>query len=104
MAAKVDAMSDPDTGDIEGLRPQEATDPDERGEDEFTDPPDDWAAADRFGTTPREQREGEPLSLRLTEEQPEDAPPEPEQPAADADPDDLQVVTADDLERRGQRP
>jgi hypothetical protein len=101
-------MSDPDTGDFEGLRPQEATDSDERGETEYTDPPDDWTAADRFGTTPREQREGPPLSLRLTEELPEDAPPEPEQnmppdperPDDTDGPDRLHVVDTDELDER----
>jgi len=72
-------MTDRDTGDFEGLPPDEATDPDEVGEAEYTDPPDDWEAANRFGTTPREQSEGEPLSLRLTEEMPDDAPPEPDE-------------------------
>ncbi|HEY3258976.1 MAG TPA: hypothetical protein VGJ95_01690 [Pseudonocardiaceae bacterium] len=71
-------MTDRDTGDFEGLPPDEATDQDEVGELEYTDPPDDWAAADRYGTTPREENEGEPLSLRLTEELPEDAQPDDE--------------------------
>jgi protease I len=44
-----------------------ATDPLGRG----MEPPDDWSAADRFGTTPREERDGEPLDERLTEEEPE---------------------------------
>lgn len=44
-----------------------ATDPLEAG----MDPPDDWSAADRYATTPREQRAGESLDDRLAEEQPD---------------------------------
>jgi protease I len=44
-----------------------ATDPLERG----TELPDGWSGADRFGTTPREQRAGEPLGERLREEEPD---------------------------------
>ena len=77
-------MSDPDTGDFEGLPPQEATDPDEVGEDSYHDPPDDWEAADRYGTTPREQRDGEPLSLRVAEEEPEERLPGPDDEEEDS--------------------
>lgn len=68
-------MPDQDTGDFDGLPPDEATDSDERDEndEEYTDPPDDWVAADRYGVTHREESEGSPLSLRLTEELPDDA-------------------------------
>jgi hypothetical protein len=48
------------------------TDPLERG----MDPPEHWSAAQRRGTTPREQREPAPLDERLAEERP-DIPPEP---------------------------
>jgi hypothetical protein len=104
-------MTDRDTGDFEGLSPEEATDLDEVGEEECTDPPDDWQAADRFGTTPREQSEGEPLSLRLTEELPDGAPPEadegetPDTPLGeglrvmDVGADDTAAVSADDSTR-----
>ncbi len=34
-------------------------------------PPDHYVAADRFGTTPREQQQGEGLERRLREEEPE---------------------------------
>ncbi|WP_210745024.1 hypothetical protein [Nocardia flavorosea] len=44
-----------------------AVDPLEEG----MDPPDDWSAADRYATTPREQREGESLDDRLAEERPD---------------------------------
>ena len=75
-------MTDRDTGDFEGLSPEEATDSDEVGELESTDPPEDWTAADRWGVTPFEEAEGEPLSLRLTEELPDDALPEPDEDEA----------------------
>jgi protease I len=44
-----------------------ATDPLEQG----AEPADGWSGADRFGTTPREQRSGEPLAERLREEEPD---------------------------------
>ncbi|MGI5219507.1 hypothetical protein [Nocardia sp. CA-290969] len=47
-----------------------AADPLEEG----MDPPDDWSAADRYATSPREQRAGESLDERLAEEQPDIAP------------------------------
>jgi hypothetical protein len=37
------------------------------------EPPERWSGADRFGTTPREQRDGQDLDSRLAEEQPEAA-------------------------------
>jgi hypothetical protein len=40
------------------------------------DPPERWSAADRRGTTPREQREPAPLADRLAEEQPDVAIPD----------------------------
>lgn len=47
-----------------------ATDPLEDG----MDPPDHWSAAYRYATTPREQREGEPMERRLAEEEPDIVP------------------------------
>ncbi|MEO9329771.1 hypothetical protein [Gordonia aurantiaca] len=38
------------------------------------DVPEDWAAADRSGTTPREQREGETLDEKLDAEIPDEHP------------------------------
>jgi protease I len=59
---------DPDMTTSEQLDEDElAADPLERG----MEPPDDWSAAGRFGTTPREEREGESLAERLAEEEPE---------------------------------
>ena len=85
-------MNDRDTGEYEGLSPAEATDPDQRADEEIAEVPEDWSAADRWGTTPREEYEGEPLNLRLTEELPEDAPPEPERPCPDTLLDELHEV------------
>ena len=34
-------------------------------------PADRWSGADRYGTTPAEERAGEPLDLRLAEEEPD---------------------------------
>lgn len=71
-------MSDPDTGDFEGLPPQEALDNDERlnGDDDAVDAPEHWQGADRFGTTPAEEAVGAPLSARLAEELPDQEVPE----------------------------
>lgn len=72
--------------DDETLSPSESTDSDEvRNDDGDTvvNPPDGWSEADKFGMTPREEREGESLDARLAEEEPdvlEDAAPE-ERPA-----------------------
>lgn len=45
-------------------------DPLERG----IEPPERWSGADRFGTTPREEREGPDLDQRLAQEEPDDSP------------------------------
>lgn len=92
--------SDVDTGDFEGLNPQEATDSDERfgdaprpgyipDENEY-DPPDSWSGANRHGTTPAEEAEGETLDQRLREEQPDIEPVEqPERSLAETPIDQL---------------
>uniref|UniRef100_UPI003C6E40FC hypothetical protein n=1 Tax=Saccharomonospora viridis TaxID=1852 RepID=UPI003C6E40FC len=49
------------------------TDPLEEG----MDPPEGWSGADRYGTTAREQRDGESLEQRLWQERSETAPPSP---------------------------
>lgn len=86
-------MSDPDTGDFDGLPPQEALDTDERldGDDESVDPPDAWRGADRFGTTHAEEAAGAPLEDRLAEELPDEAPVDdlPDQAVSDMPIDDL---------------
>lgn len=69
----------------ETLRPAEALDEDELGLDpleEGMDPPEHWRQADRFGTTAREQAEGQDLAGRLREEQPDRQPVDPETPMA----------------------
>ena len=40
--------------------------------------PDDWSAAERYGNTAAEMRQGETLEMRIKQEVPEVAPPEPE--------------------------
>jgi hypothetical protein len=75
-------MPDDDT-----LNPSEGTDSDEvRNDDGDTvvNAPDDWSEADKFGMTPREEREGEPLDDRLAAEEPDvidDPGPAQERPA-----------------------
>jgi protease I len=59
---------DPDMTTSEQLDEDElAADPLERG----AEASDGWSGADRFGTTAREQRAGEPLAERLREEEPD---------------------------------
>ncbi|EME21137.1 hypothetical protein G418_13064 [Rhodococcus qingshengii BKS 20-40] len=56
------------------LNPSESVDSEEihnHDGDDAVDPPDGWTAADKFGTTPREQREGETMDQRLAEEEPD---------------------------------
>ncbi|QFU87273.1 hypothetical protein [Amycolatopsis sp. YIM 10] len=54
------------------------------------EPPEHWSAADRFGTTPAEQREGESMAARLSEEQPDVTADEvPEKPIAATPADEL---------------
>jgi hypothetical protein len=103
-------VSDRDAAEPESLSPSEALDEDELRVDPLekgVEPPEHWSAADRFGTTPREIREGEPMDQRLAEEEP-DAEPEPipdrplaATPAAELDetvedaPPDFEQVTPD---------
>ncbi|MFZ2177204.1 MAG: hypothetical protein WAW17_24850 [Rhodococcus sp. (in: high G+C Gram-positive bacteria)] len=62
------------------LNPSESLDSDEvrnNDGDDVVDPPDAWCEADRFGTTAREEREGESLDAKLSEEEPDVALEEP---------------------------
>ncbi|HVV12872.1 hypothetical protein [Amycolatopsis sp.] len=62
-------------------------DPLEKG----VEPPEHYAYSDGFGTTPREEREGEPLDARLDQERPDVQPDEvPDRPIA--------VTPADELD------
>jgi hypothetical protein len=58
------------------LQPEDTLD--DRGVDDVLDegivPPDDWSAAEGFGNTPEEEREGETLDQRLKQEEPEPDP------------------------------
>jgi len=62
------------------LSPSEGLDSDEvrnNDGDEVVDPPEGWSEADKFGTTPREEKEGESLDQRLAEEEPDVEPVDP---------------------------
>jgi len=64
---------DPETAE-ELLSPTESLDSDDvrnADGDTVVDPPEGWSAADRFGMTAEEQRQGESLDDRLSEEEPD---------------------------------
>jgi hypothetical protein len=65
---------DPLGHDDDVLTESEALDEDELGVDPLEDgmdPPEDWSAATRYGTTPLEQATDRPLTERLAEERPD---------------------------------
>jgi hypothetical protein len=113
-------VSDRDAAEPESLDPSEALDEDELRVDpleEGIEPPEHWSAADRFGTTPREVREGEPMEQRLAEEVPDTEPePVPDRPLAATPADELDesvedapadfepVIPADEVPRRHADP
>jgi hypothetical protein len=86
------ADDDNDLND-EMLDASESTDSDELGEkvgDSIAEPPENWAAANRVGTTAREERDGETLDERLAEERPDVAPvDQPDRPSANTAPENL---------------
>jgi hypothetical protein len=71
----VDSADFPEEGGPgDTLNPSEGTDSDELRNDDgdiVVDPPEDWSEANRFGTTAREEREGESLDDRLAVEEPD---------------------------------
>lgn len=74
-------MADDDDNDLnaEMLDSSESTDSDELGErvgDSIAEAPEDWAGANRVGTTAQEERTGETLDERLAEERPDVEPVE----------------------------
>lgn len=83
------------------LSPSEGLDADEvRNDDgdEVVDPPEHWSGADKFGTTAREEKEGEPLDQRLAEEEPDVEPEElPDRPVAATPDDDLTEELVDEV-------
>ncbi|AKE91622.1 MULTISPECIES: hypothetical protein [Rhodococcus] len=89
------------------LSPSEGLDSDEvRNDDgdEVVDPPEGWSGADRFGTTQREEQEGESLDQRLAEEEPDVAPPEPlERPVAAMPDDELTEDIVDEVYDGGRK-
>ncbi|MGH3628079.1 MAG: hypothetical protein ACRDRL_11660 [Sciscionella sp.] len=72
-----------------GLEVSEELDEDDLGADPVAvgvTPPEDWVAADRFGTTQREQEQGEPLGARLDQERADvDLDAVPDKPVASTD-------------------
>jgi len=82
------------------LEPSESVDSDELGDtvgDAVAEPPDEWAGADRIGTTAEEERAGETLDERLADEQPDIQPVEQtDRPSAAVAPEDLDE-TVDDV-------
>jgi hypothetical protein len=65
---------DPVETDAAALSASQSLDEDNLGEDPLEkgiEPPEQWAAADGFGTTASEQRAGETLDQRLAQEQPD---------------------------------
>lgn len=83
------------------LSPSEGLDADEvRNDDgdEVVDPPEHWSGADKFGTTAREEKEGEPLEQRLAEEEPDIEPEElPDRPVAATPDDELTEELVDEV-------
>ncbi|AYA23978.1 hypothetical protein SAMN02745947_03625 [Rhodococcus rhodochrous J3] len=82
------------------LSPSEGLDADEvRNDDgdEVVDPPEDWSAADKFGTTQREEQEGESLDERLAEEEPDVEPAEPLDKPVAATPEDELTEDVDEV-------
>lgn len=68
---------DPVETDAAALSAAEELDEDELQVDpleEGMDPPEHWAGANRWGTTPAEERRGESLDRRLSEEEPDEQP------------------------------
>lgn len=70
-----DSVSANDLGGADDmLSPMESTDSDNvlnDDGDEVVDPPEDWSAADKYGMTAEEEREGESLDDRLAAEEPD---------------------------------
>ncbi|WHT15953.1 hypothetical protein N8J89_22750 [Crossiella sp. CA-258035] len=64
--------------------------------EEGVEPPEDWAEANRHGTTAREQSEGEPMADRLAEEVPDQQPELPPERPLGATPDDELDETIDE--------
>jgi hypothetical protein len=79
-------VSEGDPAEPEMLSSIEGLDEDDMRVDpleEGVDPPEHWSAADRFGTTRAELREGESLDQKLSEEQPDIEPDQvPDRPVA----------------------
>ena len=82
------------------LSPSEGLDADEvrnNDGDEVVDPPENWSGADKFGTTQREEQEGESLDQRLAEEEPDVEPAEPLDEPVAATPEDELTEDVDEV-------
>lgn len=82
------------------LSPSEGLDADEvrnNDGDEVVDPPEGWSGADKFGTTPREEQEGESMDQRLAEEEPDVEPAEPLDTPVAATPEDELTEDVDEV-------
>ncbi|WP_016933940.1 hypothetical protein [Rhodococcus sp. R1101] len=82
------------------LSPSEGLDADEvrnNDGDEVVDPPEGWSGADKFGTTQREEQEGESLDQRLAEEEPDVEPAEPLDTPVAATPEDELTEDVDEV-------
>lgn len=82
------------------LSPSEGLDADEvrnNDGDEIVDPPEGWSGADKFGTTQREEQEGESLDQRLAEEEPDVEPAEPLDKPVAATPEDELTEDVDEV-------
>ena len=98
-----EATSANDTGGPgDTLRPSEALDSGDvrnRDGDDVVDPPETWTEADKFGMTPREEREGESLDDKLAAEEPEpsvDTLADSDTTAVD---NDTQLLADDEIDR-----
>jgi hypothetical protein len=92
-ATERDGVAEWDSVEDEGVLEGDETLDDDRVEDPLDTgiaPADRWSGADRYGTTPEEQRAGESLEQQLAQED-----PEPDPYAEDGDTDE------DELTRRG---
>lgn len=71
------------------LNQSESMDSDEIRNDDgdiVVDPPEGWSGVDKWGITAREEREGEPLDIRLAEEEPDVTDVNEEYPLEDSPP------------------
>src|SRR5262249_51107483 len=85
--AMTETTPDPLSSDEDFLTRSESLDENELGVDPLEsgmDPPEGWSAAERYGTTAREEATDRPVAARLAEERPDvTGGPVPERPVAE---------------------